>query len=138
MKQPETDINKLRYQHYVTQIGNSKLTSTFQLEALPPTSSALIQHIFRVYHSVQQFTGNDITATDCRWIKKNGTLYPVLTHKAIAPDNLLEMISCGCKSGCTRNCDCRKISIHCTTMCKECNGRTCSNIPMEDDDESID
>ena len=119
VKQPETDINKLRYQHYIKQIGNSKLTSTFQLEALPPTSSALIQHNFRVDHSVQQFMGNDLAATDWGWIKKNGTLYPVLTHKAIAPDNLLEMILCGCKLGCTRNCGRRKISMHCTTMCKE-------------------
>ena len=68
VKQPETDINKLRYQHYIKQIGNSKLTSTFQLEALPPTSSALIQHIFRVYQSVQQFMGHDLTATDWGWI----------------------------------------------------------------------
>ena len=100
--QPETDISKLWYQHYIKQIGNSKLTSTFQLEALPPTPPALIQNIFRVYHSVQQFMGNNLTATDWGWIKKNVTLYPVLSHKAIAPDNLLEMISFGCKSGCTR------------------------------------
>ena len=82
--------------------------------------------------------GNDLTATDWGWIKKNDTLYPVLTHKAIAPDNLLEMISCGCKSGCTRDCGCRKITMHFTTMCKECHGRTCSNIPIEGDYQSID
>ena len=138
LNQPERDINKLRYQHYVRQIGNSKLVTNLKRYLRSVTSETLKQHIFRVYHAVQQFMGNELPATNWGWIKNECTLYPVLTDKAIAPDNLLELISCGCKSNCTGNCGCRNISMNCTTMCKECHGRKCSNIPKEGDDDSID
>jgi hypothetical protein len=133
VKEPETNIDKLRYKHYVKQIGNSKLSTTFNLESLPPTAAALKQHIFRVYHAVQQAMGREHAPLDWGWMQKNGILYPIMTEKAVAPDSLLELISCGCKAGCTKSCGCRKLNVHCSTMCKECHGRTCSNIPKEDD-----
>ena len=137
-KNVNNDINKLRYNLYTKVIRNSKLSSNFQLESLPPTSEALKQHILRVYHSVQQFMGNYLEPTNWGWVKKNGTLYPFPTDKPIAPNKLLEMISCGCKSGCNKNCSCKKVSLHCSNMCKECHGRTCSNVPKEMDEESFD
>ena len=90
VRQPEID--------YVRQIGNSKLSTTFQLEKLPPTSEALKYHIFRI----MQYN------TDWGWFKKNGILFTIMTDKAIAPDSLLELISCGCMSGCRASCGCRK------------------------------
>ena len=35
VKQPEIDVNKLQFKHYVRKIGNSKLATTFQLENYP-------------------------------------------------------------------------------------------------------
>ena len=58
-------------------------------------------------------------------------LCPVMATKPPAPDILLNMISCGCKTGCRVSCGCRKIGMKCSPMCNFCLGQTCTNIPRE-------
>lgn len=54
---------------------------------------------------------------------------PIMTDRPIAPDNLLNMISCGCKAdGCGALCGCRKVGLNCSSMCAKCNGETCTNV----------
>ena len=67
-------------------------------------------------------------------------LTPVETDSLIAPDTLLNMISCGCRAdGFGVSCGCRKMGVHCSALCSKCSGQTCNNAaPMPsllDDDE---
>ena len=42
-----------------------------------------------------------------------------MTTNPPAPDSIMELISCGCKTGCqTDRCRCRKNELLCTEMCR--------------------
>lgn len=124
-------LDKQRYLMYNKRISKMKLTSTFKLETLPPTSDAAAQHSYRAYHTVQQCLGNDKDPTQWGWKRINNTLFPMMTTKQPAPDVLLNMISCGCTSGCTNSCGCRKTGMKCGPMCNICQGQTCTNCPFD-------
>ena len=49
------------------------------------------------------------------------------------PDTLLHLITCNCRSGCERNCECRRSGLPCTSMCGFCAGHGCSNHDTSDD-----
>ena len=84
---------------WVKSIKASSLKTEFSLESLPPTNAAGKHNSYRVYHTVQQNESNKLPSTDYSWMTHNGQLVPVMTDKPLAPDNLLKMIPCGCKSG---------------------------------------
>ncbi|KAG1680909.1 hypothetical protein GQR58_012092 [Nymphon striatum] len=68
--------------------------------------------------------------------------YPVETNRPVAPDSLLNMVSCGCKpDGCSNmTCSCNKLGLFCTSMCSKCSGQTCNNTTpslLDVDDEDI-
>ena len=44
-----------------------------------------------------------------------------------APPNILQMIFCGCTSGCGLKCGYRKQGLSCSLACKVCMGRDCTN-----------
>src|SRR6218665_2017702 len=73
--------------------------------------------------------GNTLPPTDWGWRSQEGTLEPLETDIAIAPDTLLNMVSCGCKAdGCSyMTCSCKKLGLFCTSMCSQCIGQTCNN-----------
>jgi len=98
-----------------------------QLAALPPTSAAAREHSFRVYHQVQQRSGVELPPTEWGWELINGQLQPVLTRQLPAPEKLLTLISCNCKSGCERFCDCKMSGLFYTTLCGDFYGNGCSN-----------
>ena len=51
-----------------------------------------------------------------------GTLEP------IAPEKLLNLTSCGCKTGCkTNSCSCKKNNLPCMTTGTVCRGSDCAN-----------
>ena len=54
-----------------------------------------------------------------------------MTTKGPIPDTLMNMISCGCKTGCGTSCGCRKIGMKCSPMCSVCLGKICTNVPRE-------
>lgn len=132
----DTSVDRLRYLSYNKAIGSSQLSTNFKLESLPPTSAALKQHSYRVYHAVQQAMSHTLPATNWGWMKKEDILMPVLTENPVAPETLLELVSCGCKVGCQKNCGCRKLGLHCTVICSGCHGQTCSNIPQHEDESN--
>ena len=125
-------LDSLRYIMYKRLVSKTRLTSGFKLETLPPTSAAAKFHSFRAYHTVQQWLGNDLSPLLWGWkLSNSGQLVPVETDKPVAPDSLLRMISCGCKTGCGRSCGCRKNGLSCSVMCSNCYGLTCSNIKVD-------
>ncbi len=122
-------LDKYRYIAYNRSISHASLSTTFKLEALPPTSAAARQHSYRTYHTVQQWLGNDLSPTEWGWHFHGDCLLPTESEAPIAPDKLLKLVSCGCKTGCGRLCGCRKLGLHCSSMCSQCMGQTCTNIP---------
>lgn len=137
-----TTLNRQRYISYNNKLKSAKASSKFTLETLPPTSAAARQHSFRAYHAVQQSQGNHLNPLEWGWVTDDdGDLIPVYTDTQVAPDRLLKMISCGCKTGCAnQQCSCFKLGIHCSVMCSTCNGQICKNIPIqspETDDNDV-
>ena len=59
--------------------------------------------------------------------KNENILEPIFSEDPLIPDELLKKIHCGCKSGCTKRCSCRKYGLKCNRFCKSCKGNTCSN-----------
>lgn len=58
---------------------------------------------------------------------------PVTTTMDAAPEQLLHIISCKCKSGCaTAGCSCKKAGLLCSAVCKHCVGTSCENCPQPD------
>ena len=120
-------LDQFRYIAYKKAIKKTPLSSTFQLATLPPTSAAAKQHSFRTYLTVQQWMGRPLQPTAWGW-KLDDILAPVETDRPIAPDTLLNLISCGCRAdGCGVSCGCRKMGVHCSALCTKCSGQSCNN-----------
>src|SRR6218665_614725 len=135
-------LDEYRHIAYKRAIGRSSLSSTFQLASLPPTSAAAKQHSFRTYLAVQEWMGNTLPPTDWGWRSQEGTLEPLETDIAIAPDTLLNMVSCGCKADgySYMTCSCKKLGLFCTSMFSQCIGQTCNNtspILIDGNDDQI-
>ena len=107
--------------------SRSSLSSGFKLESLPPTV-AVEFHSYRAYLAVQQWIVNNVCPTDWGWQYRDGSLVTLTTDRPVAPTRVLQIVSCGCKTGCRKTCGCRKAGLYCSPMCSHCNGQTCSNI----------
>lgn len=120
-------LNMHRYHCFMKAVAKGPVHTQLQLASLPPTSATAKEHSLRVYHQVQHWLGNDLVPTKWGWKMMNGQLHPILTQKPPAPDNLLNLISCNCKTGCERGCGCKKAGIQCSLLCGYCRGGGCSN-----------
>ena len=64
-------------------------------------------------------------------VNNKNFLTPITTTNPIAPENVLKVIRCKCKSKkrqCETNvCTCRKNGIKCMTACGGCHGESCNN-----------
>ena len=135
-KDGETSLDNLRYILYMRKM--SKQSCNFRLQCLPLTSAAAKYHSYRAYFAIQEMLENpeDLVPTDWGWALQDGILCPVYTDREVAPDAVLNIVSCGCKTNCGKRCSCRKAGLYCTAMCSSCHGQTCLNIcdPDGDDD----
>ena len=99
-------------------VKNSKV---IDCSSLPPTSSAAEQHSFRVYHQIQTWMGNEMDPTEWGWKFVNNKHVPLTTTLSAAPEKLLAIIHCGCKTVCkTKQCSCVKAGIGCGPGCVNC------------------
>jgi hypothetical protein len=95
---------------------------------LPPTSAAMKYHSLRVFYQVQQWKGNALEANDWGWKTSDGKMKPVHSDLDAAPQALLELVRCTCKSGCgTLRCGCRRQGLECSSACSGCRG-VCENM----------
>jgi hypothetical protein len=98
---------------------------------LPPSSAAAKFYVLWVYLQVQEWLFNPLDPETYGWKKSNGRLIPVYTDRAIAPDNLIKRVSCGCKTGCSNErCGCVRLKLPCNPLCK-C-GDSCVNVIEQD------
>ena len=120
-------LDQLRVESFKERVTNSK--QVVDGKQLPPTSDSAKYHFYRVYYQVQEWLGN-LTLDLCDWgWKTQGEIYvPVTLGKPVAPDELINIIHCGCKYDCsTQHCSCVKHGIKCGMGCSNCDELNCSN-----------
>lgn len=142
------EANKQQKKKVVTIDGNettekqkkTKKVKPVDLATLPPTADALGEHIKRVYYQVQEWLhpNNSLKPENYGWKNVQGILYPIKMNQPAAPENILNIIVCGCKTGCGKACGCRKNGIECSTACTHCHGSSCTNSSQvnEENDEN--
>ena len=113
----DDNLDVKRHQLYLRTIAKQKVYAKFDLATMPPTSAAARQHSFRVYHQIQQWRGVALNRTDWGWRLNDGRLTPLPTLREPPLESLLHLITCNCRSGCERNCECRRSGLPCTSMC---------------------
>lgn len=131
-------LDELRVIKYSRKIAMQPVTASFQLAVLPPTSAACAQHSLRVYLQVQEWLGKTLNPQEWGWKSLENALLPVPTTLPPAPDHLLNLISCNCKSTCGKNCDCVRAGLQCSLMCGHCRGSTCLNTNYDGSDDEED
>ena len=99
-----------------------------QIHKLPPTTEAAVYHNFlQVHYQVQIWIGGpELDAYEFGWFINNDKMMPIKTKNHPAPEKLLSIIRCNCKTNCeTRCCSCRKHGLECNISCGECRGQNC-------------
>ena len=123
-------MNELRYEFWLKKIGSAKKVCP-PLENLPPTDSSFREHVKRAMFQLSIWLSADkrqpsdsINATDWGWYEIEMQLMPIMTPDdvQIAPDSVLKLIKCNCKSlnkrcGENSRCSCAKNSLLCTKFC---------------------
>ena len=104
---------------------------------LPPTLGTLKPHVMRAYYMALIWKRSIVPIATMPiplkygWTKFHGELKPVMYVQSPAPDVLLELKSCNCKTGCkSRLCSCIKSGMVCSELCG-C-GDICQNAPSEE------
>ena len=111
------NLNELRHKRFIMLASKTK---SVQIASLPPTEDAAQQHIKRVYLQIQYWKNNSqIPPENWGW-KKENYLIPVQMTQPAAPDKILKIIFCSCKTGCGAACGCRKSGLHCSPACIVC------------------
>ncbi len=119
-----TDINKARKKLF------AKKSSVMRI---PPTRAALEQHVKRAAFQGGHVWGQTLLPqpalpSPCNWgwIKTEGLYEPYWTTLPEASKTCYELVSCGCKKGCVKNCKCKKAGLQCTALC-QCEGECTIN-----------
>jgi hypothetical protein len=116
-------------------------------EMLPPTRGALLPHLTRANYMSMRDKSYIRLHPNLPPIKENGwhqheeVYVPVRSLNNPAPQAVLELVKCGCKTGCKpgSRCGCFTNGLPCTPLCK-CYSRECENVIMnkqieEEEDE---
>ena len=123
----ESTLNCLHYQNFCEKVATNSVFA--ELKLLPPTSSAAKYYCFHVYYQVQQWIGKqDMDPCDWDWQVVAGKLLPVMSDLKPAPQSLLKITRCSCKSDFKMiKCTCRKLELTCSNVCVGCIGINCIN-----------
>ena len=101
-----------------------------QIDAIPPTEAALMQHTKRAIYQGALVWGSALnpspelpSPSDFGWTKTNGLLWePLWTTLPEAAASCQELVHCKCKVGCRGACKCVKSCLPCTALCT-CGGK---------------
>ena len=89
-------------------------------------------HLQIITWKVLDNTEIELMPDEWGWYWKGNQLFPIMTNLDVAPESLLKVIRCRCKSTsqnqCGTNlCSCRKHGLKCVSTCGECFGESCEN-----------
>ena len=132
--------NELRYVQFCSQKSSAS--------HLPPTKNSLCKHVLRSNHQAaiwrRALEGLPTVPSPHQqgWLITDGGITIDWTDQRPAPDELLELTHCGCKTGCgTMRCSCKKALMKCTDACscKDCsNKKPCSGDSDSEPDNLLD
>ena len=112
----------------------------FSDDVLPPNSDCLLKHIERANYQTAVWNQSlspqmNIPSPEGNgWILDGEYKIPWMTLPA-APDSLLEIVKCSCKTGCkTQRCSCLKAQLKCSDLCS-C--ESCTNMRWMVDEDTI-
>ena len=100
-------------------------------DSLPHTLAALKEKVSRAHYITLQWKSahiNSPTLPDPNhygWLfdKKDQVFEPVMTSLAPAPESIIHLPTCNCKTNCfTNRCKCQKNGLNCSEMC-QCENR---------------
>lgn len=131
------DVNEARYAKFCSTVRAT------EPQKLPPTRDALLCHCKRVSYVtavVKKSLNNHPNIPNpyegYGWVLREGKLEIQWMLLPPAPDQVMQLITCGCKTGCsTRACSCKSNGLSCTDLCK-C--KDCVNSTNYDTDDSTD
>lgn len=111
-----TDVNKARRKMFAKK--NS-------VQRISPTSATLEQHVRRAVFQGAHVWGQSVdpqpvlpSPTDWGWSQMDdGSYQPFWATLPEAAKTRQELISCGCKKICQRQCKCKKMNLSCTALC---------------------
>ena len=133
-------LDKLRLVMYHEKVSTG--SKQVQPKVLPPTSGAAKYHSYRVFYQVQEWaclgTSMELMPEEWGFQLQQGQLLPVHTDISPAPEELLNVIRCGCTTDCFSHwCSCQKVGLSCTTACGPCRSTSCLNsmLPMDEEEE---
>ena len=98
-------------------------------EKMPPTERAAYYHALRVHLQIITWKLLDdefqLQPEEWGWKRDGNNLTPITTDMDVAPESLLKVIRCKCKSSsrnqCGSNlCTCRRHGVKCLQTCGEC------------------
>lgn len=138
-------LNILRYELYIRKIASAE--KEFDIARLPPTENAAKYHLLRVHLQCFIWKNLNMPSPDPTlwgWQLVEGEFQPILTDLSPAPDKLLNLIKCACKTTIeepcnSMKCSCRRYGLQCSIICKNCCGKDCTNTGdnfVLDDDEN--
>ncbi|CAB4019967.1 Hypothetical predicted protein [Paramuricea clavata] len=121
-------------------------TKNLESEKLPPTLGALKPHIQRanaisaINKGYREPRPQTPLLTDNGWETiSDGTISPKKCLEPPAPESVVELVKCGCRSECsTARCSCHKNNLPCTPLCKCGDCSNASDFDVPDQDEDID
>ena len=93
----------------------------YKYNTLPPTSAAVKNHSARVYYQVQEWMGHRaLDPQQLGWTLEEGRLDSTTTNLPAAPESLLKIVCCNCKTDCnSRRCTCRKMGLEWSVVSAE-------------------
>lgn len=119
--------------------------SAKKIDLLPPTKGSFIQHLkranfqCRIWRQADEAMQDIGDPVDHGWQKdEQGSYHAIGFDYPVAPNNIIELIKCGCKTGCvTDRCHCWKKQLSCTDMCEceDCDNRDNARFTIGSDDE---
>lgn len=139
---PKKGLDSLRHTRFQEKVIRS--SKFVEARSLPPTSASARFHSLRVYYQVQEWRGKieHLKPEEWGWELLKERLMPTKTDKPPAPEKLLRLFRCNCKTDCdSKRCTCKCNGLECTPACGQCRGTSCSNsskIPVEEDDDDDD
>ena len=125
----DDDLNILRHKKFCEKVASN--VASIEPQALPPTSAAMKYHSYRVYYQICVWSewDSNMSPEDWGWRIDEEGFVPVATDLPVAPENLLKVVRCSCKTDCINlRCSCRKHNLKCTIACTHCRGSDCRNV----------
>ncbi|MES9884531.1 MAG: hypothetical protein ABW185_27110 [Sedimenticola sp.] len=136
----ETNMSDVRYHVWASKMGKRNVAAAPDLKSLPPTSEAFVEHVCRahlqacIWRSAVLPDPPALDPTLLGWsLDEASTLLipvPMRPSVSTAPQNVLEMIRCGCASAkpcASARCGCYAAKLSCSMFCN-CHGeRMCAN-----------